>query len=369
MALDEALLIAAETEGIATVRFYAWREPTLSLGYFQSHAVRAGHAASAPCTVVRRASGGGAILHDRELTYSIALPHWHELADRVEKLYFAAHETLIETLAELNIAATLCEPTSDRHVPQATSRFSALTAPRSWRCAHWKSQDGRQRSAAASWGGVATWQHLIGKVAIRAGAARHFRFDGPATLTGSVAETLATAVGSPAGGELRRIQADGIDHLCGSENRPLKVCLAGMDSATIRHGSHEIHDGNEWNWNPRSPSCPVCAPAILSHRLQFRGFFLLCRQPSADVSRGGGCRQQKVGRGNFRGNLTQQSQPAIIAKVAAGSVRENAWQTVSQRVAKLSCKPSANVPAWASSFCNLPLKGGNLGSLLVSWRY
>jgi lipoyl(octanoyl) transferase len=116
MALDEALLMAAETDGVAALRFYSWREPTLSLGYFQSHADRGGHAASNSCTMIRRASGGGAILHDRELTYSIALPRSHELAARAEKLYFAAHETLIEMLAQLRITVTLCEPAANRRL-------------------------------------------------------------------------------------------------------------------------------------------------------------------------------------------------------------------------------------------------------------
>src|SRR4051812_39572627 len=79
MALDEALLHAAESDGTATLRFYGWREPTLSLGYFQKHVDRALHSASENCTLVRRTSGGGAILHDRELTYSIALPKSHRL--------------------------------------------------------------------------------------------------------------------------------------------------------------------------------------------------------------------------------------------------------------------------------------------------
>src|SRR6185295_18138238 len=74
MAVDEALLETAATTGQATLRFYQWQEPTLSLGYFQSVADRQQHAASLDCPVVRRASGGGAILPDRELTYSVALP-------------------------------------------------------------------------------------------------------------------------------------------------------------------------------------------------------------------------------------------------------------------------------------------------------
>jgi lipoyl(octanoyl) transferase len=110
MALDEALLHSAQTEGIATVRFYRWQEPTLSLGYFQSHSDRQLHPASATCPLVRRASGGGAILHDQELTYSIALPAGHPLATRAHKLYQAVHQSLIEALAEVGLAATLYAP-------------------------------------------------------------------------------------------------------------------------------------------------------------------------------------------------------------------------------------------------------------------
>jgi lipoate-protein ligase A len=110
MALDESLLHAAENEGMATLRFYAWREPTLSLGYFQQHADRALHSASVNCTLVRRASGGGAILHDKELTYSIALPRSHPLAKQPEPLYLATHNSLLAALAEFGVNAVLCQP-------------------------------------------------------------------------------------------------------------------------------------------------------------------------------------------------------------------------------------------------------------------
>ncbi|MCC7085227.1 MAG: hypothetical protein IT427_09495 [Pirellulales bacterium] len=107
MALDEALLLSAEREGIAWLRFYAWSEPTLSLGYFQQHTQRQLHPPSVHCKLIRRASGGGAILHDRELTYSIALPPRHPLAKRAELLYDAAHRSLIEVLGEWGIHAAL----------------------------------------------------------------------------------------------------------------------------------------------------------------------------------------------------------------------------------------------------------------------
>ena len=107
MAVDEALLEAAAAEGQATLRFYQWREPTLSLGYFQEYGDRIKHGPSAGCPAVRRASGGGAIMHDRELTYSLAVPDGHPLvADRL-RTYRVVHESLIETLAGWGIEAGL----------------------------------------------------------------------------------------------------------------------------------------------------------------------------------------------------------------------------------------------------------------------
>ncbi len=123
MALDEALLETAERDNTAWLRFYTWREPTLSLGYFQPHADRQSHTASAECRLVRRSSGGGAILHDRELTYSIVLSKSHPLARRAESLYRAMHATLIETLAELGIVATLCDGSAADSTPATTEPF------------------------------------------------------------------------------------------------------------------------------------------------------------------------------------------------------------------------------------------------------
>lgn len=107
MALDEALLVSATDR--ATLRFYTWEAPTLSLGYFQSHAERATHRASHSCAMVRRATGGGAIVHDRELTYSFVAPIGDRLSADVGALYDEFHETLVETLADWKVPARLCE--------------------------------------------------------------------------------------------------------------------------------------------------------------------------------------------------------------------------------------------------------------------
>ena len=74
MAVDEALFEQAAKFGTPTLRFYQWSEPTLSLGYFQNYDDRRSHAASLGTAAVRRTTGGGAILHDQELTYSLVWP-------------------------------------------------------------------------------------------------------------------------------------------------------------------------------------------------------------------------------------------------------------------------------------------------------
>ena len=108
MAVDEALMEWSGASGGCCLRFYRWEEPTLSLGYFQAYSDRKRHAASLDCPAVRRISGGGAILHDTELTYSFVLPRGDRLAVPRLVLYEVVHATLIEVLAERGIAAVLC---------------------------------------------------------------------------------------------------------------------------------------------------------------------------------------------------------------------------------------------------------------------
>jgi lipoate-protein ligase A len=112
MGVDEALLESAGEGGGPALRFYQWEEATLSLGYFQSRADRATHPSSAACPLVRRQTGGGAILHDRELTYSVCVPKSHPLASDAQALYDHCHGALIQALRELDAPAARCERAS-----------------------------------------------------------------------------------------------------------------------------------------------------------------------------------------------------------------------------------------------------------------
>lgn len=74
MAVDEAILIEHGRGQVPpTLRFYFWQVPTLSLGYFQDMAKEIDLEACAAngVAVVRRPTGGRAVLHNKEVTYSI----------------------------------------------------------------------------------------------------------------------------------------------------------------------------------------------------------------------------------------------------------------------------------------------------------
>lgn len=67
MAVDEALLMSAEAGGRPALRLYGWSEPTISIGYLQGASQFDGYG----LPVVRRLTGGRAVLHDMEVTYSV----------------------------------------------------------------------------------------------------------------------------------------------------------------------------------------------------------------------------------------------------------------------------------------------------------
>lgn len=107
MAVDQALLETAEQTGLATLRFYQWSKPTLSLGYFQRYAERNQHSPSLECDLVRRASGGGAILHDREITYSLCIPSSNRWSRRNSELYDVMHAAIVDLLKGHGLDARL----------------------------------------------------------------------------------------------------------------------------------------------------------------------------------------------------------------------------------------------------------------------
>ncbi|QDV49265.1 Octanoyltransferase LipM [Gimesia fumaroli] len=99
MAVDEALLESAAENNLCSLRWYRWDQPTISLGYFQKNENEEQNESWKGLPRVRRLSGGGAILHHHELTYSFAVPASHPLSKSPPDLYLTIHQPLIDVLA------------------------------------------------------------------------------------------------------------------------------------------------------------------------------------------------------------------------------------------------------------------------------
>ena len=103
MAADRAMLDAVIAGGCPTLRWYRWNEPTISLGRFQDD----DPVVEPSLPRVRRESGGGAIRHDREWTYAIALPRGACPGNEPVRLYRVFHEAIIEALTRYGATVRL----------------------------------------------------------------------------------------------------------------------------------------------------------------------------------------------------------------------------------------------------------------------
>jgi lipoate-protein ligase A len=104
MGVDEALLASASA-GAPALRFYGWRGPWLSLGYAQRLAPeRRAACQAAGVGVVRRSTGGGAVLHGSDLTYAVVAPE-ALLPGGLKASYRVIAGGLVMGLRQLGIAA------------------------------------------------------------------------------------------------------------------------------------------------------------------------------------------------------------------------------------------------------------------------
>lgn len=117
MALDEALLMCV-SKGVSppTVRVFGWLPPTVSIGHSQEPGaeIDLDACARAGVGVVRRPTGGRAVFHAGELTYSVVGPSGAgPLGATIMEAYRAIGEALVAGLAALGVAAGLEETGTD----------------------------------------------------------------------------------------------------------------------------------------------------------------------------------------------------------------------------------------------------------------
>ena len=109
MGLDEAILgSVADSVAIPTLRLYGWKPSAISLGYFQgiTDEIDIEACERQNIDIVRRITGGGAVFHDAEVTYSIVIPEGHPLApSSILDSYSIICSGIIQGLGELGIDA------------------------------------------------------------------------------------------------------------------------------------------------------------------------------------------------------------------------------------------------------------------------
>lgn len=133
MALDEALLNSVESAAsLPILRLYRWQPYTVTLGYFQKgrDVVNLDACRKLGFDVVRRITGGRAVLHADEVTYAVIAPEADTVfPGGIAANYHVIARVLQQTLAACGLQTTI---TSGRHaVPQddAVQRSACFTAP------------------------------------------------------------------------------------------------------------------------------------------------------------------------------------------------------------------------------------------------
>jgi len=138
MALDHALMERARRTGERVFRVYSWSQPTLSLGRHQMsrNRINTGAARELGVALVRRPTGGRALLHHREVTYSVTTALSRH--DSVRGWYASISSVLLDALRLLGVKAETATPAGRTpYQPRRHVSYSPMT--------------GKSRSTAESW--------------------------------------------------------------------------------------------------------------------------------------------------------------------------------------------------------------------------
>jgi lipoyl(octanoyl) transferase len=128
MAFDEAMLRTAADTGATLIRLYTWDVPSLSLGRNQKCAgiYSAERCEALAVPVVRRLTGGRALLHGREITYSVAAPT--SAAPTLRGGYNAINDCLLVALQQLGVEASVAAPAARTPSPDLAPCFETPAA-------------------------------------------------------------------------------------------------------------------------------------------------------------------------------------------------------------------------------------------------
>lgn len=224
MAIDLSLLEAslAHDQGAPALRLYRWSRPTLSLGHHQSslptHWIRM--ARSGDIDLVRRPSGGRAVLHGWDLTYALI---WPSAAPQRRRAYGLACGWLCRAFAELGLPLRFGRraPSRDQSSCFATSTSADLVH-----------RDGAKRIGSAQlWRRGTLLQHGSIQIDPPADLWRHLFGEDPPLLPRLplAGRALEEHLRGSAERSLRLARPDGSGRLCG----PIHWLERGLDAAEL----------------------------------------------------------------------------------------------------------------------------------------
>ena len=106
MAVDEAILLSQKEQSTPILRFYDWRTPAFSFGYFQDIAseVDVDGCRADGIELVKRMTGGGTVVHGWELTYTLVLPRGAGDIG-VSEVYQRIGQSLVKAFQKLGVPA------------------------------------------------------------------------------------------------------------------------------------------------------------------------------------------------------------------------------------------------------------------------
>lgn len=113
MAMDEAVL-RGNQRGTSppTLRFYGWQPSAVSLGYFQDleSEINVAYCRENHIDIVRRPTGGKAVFHEDDLTYSlVSRDHTPPFSPGILGTYLIISRCIVEGIAALGVRAEMAE--------------------------------------------------------------------------------------------------------------------------------------------------------------------------------------------------------------------------------------------------------------------
>ncbi|MGL1902063.1 MAG: lipoate--protein ligase family protein [Fibrobacterales bacterium] len=129
MIIDQALLSNIDTSEKPTLRLYGWKPEAISLGYFQKpeRELNLEKVAVDGIDVVKRVTGGRAVLHAEELTYSVVGPCSYPGFETLESTYTHISNALVQGLQTVGVSAQLSQGVLTRN--QLTATVQGVAKP------------------------------------------------------------------------------------------------------------------------------------------------------------------------------------------------------------------------------------------------